>query len=170
MLYSYPFKYHKCVIQCGLGEETAESSYPLSVREGDGIVDNVRKWIEFKKKLKEEWKKLWKEKFNDKFRGEGVAIRNYPLLFVDQGTVIVATRDCKPPSFSEVVQSWAENFSLLNPSQVLPPHPSVGGWGKFIKTYFRKSQSKRKVMYEEPKPKRDKLQLKKGGRGWLHSF
>lgn len=137
--------------------------------EGVVIAKNIDKWIEFRKKLKEEWKKLWLERFDDKYRGEGVAVKNYPLLFIDSGTVIVATRKYKPPSFFEIVKNWAENFNITTPSQILPPHPSVGGWGKFIKTHFKKLKSERKNLYEPQKPK-GKLQLKKGGRGWLHGF
>lgn len=140
------------------------------VREGKALDDRIRKWIEFRKKLKEEWKKLWQERFDDRVRAEGIAAKDYPLLFVNRGTVIIATRKYKPPSFSEIVKSWAENFNLSNPSQILPPHPSVGGWGKFIKTHLKKHQSTRKKVYEAQKPKKVKLQPKKGGRGWLHSF
>jgi len=130
---------------------------------------SIERWIEFRKRLKEEWKRLWREKFDDKHRGEGVAVKNYPLLFVDRGTVIIATRNYKPPSFSEIVRSWAENFNIEIPSIIYPPHPSVGGWRKFIKTHFRNRLSKRKAAYEASKPKK-KLQLRKGGRGWLHNF
>ena len=133
------------------------------------IASNIEKWIEFRKRLKEEWKRLWREKFDDRYKGEGVAIKNYPLLLLDSGTVIVATRSYKPPNFSEIVKSWAENFNITYPSLISPPHPNVGGWGKFIKTYFKKTKSLRKASYEAPKPEK-KLQLKKGGRGWLHSF
>ena len=133
------------------------------------IASNIEKWIEFRKELKEEWKRLWRERFDDKYRGEGVAVKNYPLLFVDKGTVIVATKKYKPPSFSEIVRNWAENFNVTIPSLISPPHPSVGGWRKFIKTHIRKPKSERKALYEAQKPEK-KLQLKKGGRGWLHSF
>ena len=99
-----------------------------------------------------------------------MAVKNYPLLFVDRGTVIAATRNYKPPNFSEIVKSWAENFNVTKPSLILPPHPNVGGWRKFIKTYINKSRSERKALYKDASKPKQKLQLKKGGRGWLHSF
>ena len=126
--------------------------------------------MEFRRKLKEEWKRLWRERFDDKVRAEGIAAKNYPLLYVERGTVIVATRKYKPPSFSEIVKFWAENFKIFEESRIFPPHPSVGGWRKFIKTHLTKHKSTRRNAYKEEKQKKAKLQLKKGGRGWLHSF
>jgi len=126
--------------------------------------------MEFRRKLKDEWKRLWRERFDDKVRAEGIAAKNYPLLYVERGTVIVATRKYKPPSFSEIVKFWAENFKIFEESRISPPHPSVGGWRKFIKTHPTKHKSTRRNAYEEEKQKKAKLQLKKGGRGWLHSF
>jgi len=89
---------------------------------------------------------------------------------VDRGTVIVATRGYKPPSFSEIVKLWAENFKIFEESRIHLPHPSVGGWGKFIKIHLKRTKSNRREAYEESRKKKANLQLKKGGRGWLHSF
>lgn len=61
---------------------------------------------EFRRKLKDDWGLLWKERFDDKMKAEGVAVQDYPLLFVDRGHVIFASRDAKTPSFSEVVEFW----------------------------------------------------------------
>ncbi len=138
--------------------------------EGIVLEDNLKKWMTFRKKLKEEWKKLWFEKFNDRVRAEGIAIKDYPLLFIDRGTVIVATRRYKPLSFQEIVKNWAGNFNISNTPYILPPHPSVGGWGKFIRTHLTKSHSTRKASHKEPKPKIKKLQFRKCGRGWLNRF
>jgi len=171
IFHSYPFKYWGTLFYAeGRRRGSLKLFSSASVREGEFIASNVDKWIEFRKKLKEEWKRLWREKFDDKYKGEGVAIKNYPLLFVDRGTVIAATRNYKPPNFSEIVKGWAENFNVTSPSLILPLHPNVGGWRKFIKTYVNKSRSERKALYEDSSKPKQKLQLKKGGRGWLHGF
>ena len=52
----------------------------------------------------------------------------------------------------------------------LPPDPSVGGWGKFIRTELKKviGWRKRRFDHHEEANERRSQQLKKGGRGWLH--
>ena len=89
---------------------------------------------------------------------------------MNRGTVIVATRNYSPPDFLEILKFWAENFRILEESKISPPHPSVGGVGKFIRTHLIKPKSRRRKAYKEVKQKKAELQLKKGGRGWLHSF
>ncbi|MGD0994167.1 MAG: hypothetical protein ABR909_01420 [Candidatus Bathyarchaeia archaeon] len=42
--------------------------------------------------LRIEWEKLWRERRDDKVRAEGIAVNNYNQLFIDQGTIIHATR------------------------------------------------------------------------------
>ncbi|MBS7646593.1 hypothetical protein KEJ24_01970 [Candidatus Bathyarchaeota archaeon] len=120
---------------------------------------------EFLRKLKEEWKLMWMERYDDKLRAEGVAARDYPLLFMDRGFVIFASRDAKTPSFSEIKEFWASQ------GLVYSPDPAVGGWRKFVKTFIANQQnlrrSKRAQQYVEDKRERQQ-QLKKGGRGWLH--
>jgi hypothetical protein len=123
---------------------------------------------EFLRRLKEEWRLLWMERFDDRVRAEGVAVRDYALLFMDRGSIIFATRDAKAPSFSEILEFWASQGFVYSPD------PAVGGWGKFIRTELRTHASKdahsmAKIFYGE-KSKRvcEKQQLKKGGRGWLH--
>jgi hypothetical protein len=115
--------------------------------------------------VKVEWKMLWRSRIDDKVRAEGIASKDYSLLFVERGTVIVATRDFKPMSLKEILFS----HKILNVERVVSPHPSVGGWGKFARTVLNKQRRARK--WEKPLPRRNckkKLQLKKGGRGWLH--
>jgi len=126
-------------------------------------MENVKQ-DEFRQKLKEEWALMWNERFDDKIRAEGVAVRDYPLLFMDRGFVIFASRDAKIPSFSEIVTFWASQ------GHVYCPDPSVGGWGKFIRTELRKVTHSRARNFEriQPKCKSEKQQQKKGGRGWLH--
>lgn len=120
-------------------------------------VDNVRI----------EWKLLWRNRIDDKVRAEGIANRDYSLLFVERGTVIVATRDFKPLNFKEILLL----HKIQNVERLVPPHPSVGGWGKFARTILNKQKRARKWKVAESMPRRKRkknLQLKKGGRGWLH--
>lgn len=139
-------------------------SHPLSV-EGDWFMDNVA-WEEFRRRLKEEWERLWRERIDDKFRAEGMASRDYDVLFLDKGTVIFASRDAEIPSFREVLEMWAPP----NVPYALPPDPRVGGWGKFIRRELSKiiDTRKRRFDYHERPNKRNSQQSKKGGRGWLH--
>jgi hypothetical protein len=119
---------------------------------------------EMVEELKTEWRKLWQERVDDKVRAEGVAISDYSSLFVDQGTIIHATRDFKALNFKEIL----ERHQVENAERFIPPSPQVGGWNKFIKAEItsQKPQShKRAAAYLE---KKDIQQPKKGGRGWLH--
>ena len=123
-------------------------------------------WKELVDELKRQWGTLWRERIDDKVRAEGIADKDYEKLFVERGLVIVATRDFKPLSFSEVLERH-------KPSDVvggIPPSPSVGGWGKFVRNVLSKEKRfTRKVRPAPPEPERDeKQQRKKGGRGWLH--
>lgn len=118
----------------------------------------------FLKGLKEEWAILWKERFDDKVRAEGISVRDHPLLFVDRGFVIFASRNAMALSFSEIVDFWASQ------GFVYAPDPSVGGWGKFIRTELSNLIHSRARLVDDSrhKHKDEKQQLKKGGRGWLH--
>lgn len=119
---------------------------------------------EFRCKLKEEWTLLWRERIDDKVKAEGIAVRDYPLLFMDRGLVIFASRDAKAPNFSEIVEYWGSQ------GMIYVPNPIVGGWGKFIRTELKKLLHSRakKFNEDELKIKVEKQQLKKSGRGWLH--
>jgi len=115
--------------------------------------------------VKVAWKLLWHSRIDDKVRAEGIASQDYSLLFVERGTVIVATRDFKPLSLKEILLL----HRIQNVERVVPPHPSVGGWGKFARTVLNKQKRARR--WEKPVPRRNRkknLQVKKGGRGWLH--
>jgi hypothetical protein len=119
---------------------------------------------QFHRKLKEEWRLLWGERFDDKVRAEGIAVRDYPLLFADRGVVIFASRGANALGFSEIVEFWTSR------GFVYAPDPSEGGWGKFGRTEVRKLDRWRAKKFEDNQPKcrRERRQLKKGGRGWLH--
>ncbi len=124
-------------------------------------------WKGFLDELKKEWKILWRDAIEDKVRAEGIANRDYSLLFVDRGLVINATRDFRPLDFLEILQRHKPANSGRD---VIPPSPSVGGWGRFIRNVLsgQKRLTKRgRPVPSEPKWKQ-KQQLKKGGKGWLH--
>ncbi len=119
-----------------------------------------RKFVD---ELRGEWKRLWQERFDDKEKAEGVAVDVYPKLFVDQGTVVHATRDFKALNFKEILEKHE-----VDPRNI-QPHPEVGGWHKFAKTQINGNKPRRRSeSYEAPK-KDVRQQPKKGGRGWLHS-
>jgi hypothetical protein len=124
-------------------------------------------WKEFVDEVKAQWKMLWRERIDDKIRAEGIANREYSELFVEQGLVVIATRDYKPPDFFEILH---RHMSPEMISAVVPPHPSVGGWRKFIKGFISKPKqfTRRGRPIPQEVKRRGKQQLKKGGRGWLH--
>jgi hypothetical protein len=118
----------------------------------------------FLNRLKDEWRLLWRERFDDRVRAEGVSTRDYPLVFAGRGQVIFASRAAKTASFSDVVKSYASQ------GLVYSPDPSVGGWGKFIRSELNRvvHSRARSFINNESKHEKEKQQLKKGGRGWLH--
>jgi len=121
-------------------------------------------WKELVDELKRQWGTLWRERIDDKVRAEGVANKDYEKLFVERGLVIVATRKFKPLSFSEVL----ERHKPSGMGDAVPPNPSVGGWGKFIRNALRGQKRFTKKARPVPFERKEKQQLKKNGRGWLH--
>ncbi len=120
---------------------------------------------EFIEELRIEWKRLWQERLDDRVRAEGVAIDDYDQLFVDKGTIIHATRDFKALNFKEIL----EEHQVMNAERYIPPDPHVGGWTKFVKMNITGQKSQRKrLAHIYPEEKKEKQQLKKNGRGWLH--
>ena len=117
--------------------------------------------------VKIEWRLLWRDRIDDKVRAEGIANRDYLLLFVDQGTVIVATKDFKPLNFKEIL--CLHGLQKGEPFGSAPP--SVGGYGKFARAVLNKQKRVRGWEATESvgRRKHKKMQpKKKGGRGWLH--
>lgn len=116
--------------------------------------------------LKVQYKTLWRERIDDKVRAEGIANKDYSMLFVEKGTVIFATRDFKPLNFKEILNQ----HKVVDVNRVVPPSPRVGGWGRFIRTEIasqkRHGRVRRTRRYLDVKKQRQ--YLKKGGRGWLH--
>jgi len=117
-------------------------------------------------KLKAQWKNLWHDRIDDKMRAEGIASADYSMLFIEKGMIIFATRNFRMLNLREIL----EQHKVANAEQFVSPAPSVGGWGKFIRTFVTNrnphGRVRRSVQYEaEEKPMQ---QPKKGGRGWLH--
>jgi hypothetical protein len=124
--------------------------------------DNMKEFVD---DLRVDWKNLWRNRLDDRVRAEGIAKKDYSKLFVEQGTVIMATRDFKPLEFFDIVKEYLE----CDTEKVLPPNSTVGGWGKFIRTNIRNQKTAtRASRYVPPKktPKKGQQQ-KRGGRGWL---
>ena len=115
--------------------------------------------------LRADWKKLWQERVDDRVRAEGIAITDYSSLFVEQGTIIHATRDFKVLNFKDIL----EKHKVENAERFIQPSPQIGGWNKFVKTEItsqnRIRNSRARSYFEEKKVVQ---QPKKGGRGWLH--
>lgn len=116
--------------------------------------------------IKAQWKTLWRKRFDDKVRAEGIANADYPLLSVERGTILFATRRFKPPDLWDIL----EKNKIREAHRVIQPSSAVGGWGKFIRTVITaqipRGRVRRAMEYSAPQKQRQ--QLKKGGRGWLH--
>lgn len=115
--------------------------------------------------LKTEWKRVWRERFDDHVRAEGIAREDYLQVFVERGTVILATRNFKLMSFRDVL----EKHGIIDVNRYVSD-PRVGGWGKFIRATFptqKASNHIKRAMSYVPEPN-EKQHLKKGGRGWVH--
>lgn len=125
---------------------------------------------ELVEELKREWKALWRERIDDKVRAEGIADKDYGRLFVERGTVIFASRKFRMLSFREILQL----HGVIDVDRVVGPPPSVGGWGKFIRTVIAAQRGlkggKRKNAKRCLEVEKKRQHLKKGGRGWLHKY
>ena len=124
--------------------------------------DNMKEFVD---ELRTDWKSLWRNRLEDKVRAEGIAKHDYSKLFVEQGTVIMATRDFKPIEFFDIVKEYLE----LDTEKALPPNATIGGWGKFIRNNIHTQKpTTRAGNYGPPKKTSKKgQQQKRGGRGWL---
>lgn len=127
-----------------------------------------QEWKEFVDELKKQWGTLWRDRIDDRVRAEGIADKDYSLLFVERGLVVVATRDFKPLDFVEILERHKPDDLG---GGVVPPSPSVGGWGRFVRDFVRgRRRFTRRERPVSSKPERKgNLQRKKGGRGWLHA-
>jgi len=131
---------------------------------GGDCIDNAVDWKGFVEELRRQWKLLWRERIDDKIRAEGIADKDFELLFVDRGTVIVATRCYRQLDFKEILKEYEAPYEV-RVKQEQPPQ-SVGGWRKFAKKeIISKGKRERPKI---PKKKAKEQQMRKGGRGWLH--
>ena len=134
----------------------------------DGLLQNMSNDPkEFVNELRREWKTMWRAKFEDKVRAEGIADKNYELLFVERGLVLFDSRTLKALEFHEILEKHltpelAERFN---------PNPVRGGIGKFIKDYITVRNNVKKKMREETRTDLKTLnqaQQSNEGKGWLH--
>lgn len=109
---------------------------------------------------------MWQERFDDHVRAEGIACEGYEKLFVEKGTVLVATRNFKVLTLREIL----ELHKVENAERLVPADPHVGGWGKFIRSNISNGSSRKRSRRQEVvlETERRPQHLKKGGRGWLH--
>lgn len=135
---------------------------------GRDCIENAPDWKGFVEELRLQWTTLWRERIDDKVRAEGIADKNFELLFLDKGTVIVATRRFKPLEFKEILEEYDAPYEVKVKEE--RPLPHVGGWGKFGRQMAARARSRRMLWLEDnsKKGRNKNLQLKKGGRGWLH--
>jgi hypothetical protein len=77
----------------------------------------------------------------------------------------MATRKFKHLDFYEILLQHKASIG----SEAIPPNPSIGGWGKFIRNNLNRCQPKARPRRSAPEPlEKEKQQSKKCGRGWLH--
>jgi hypothetical protein len=121
----------------------------------------------FVEDLRKEWKGMWRARFDDKVRAEGIADKDYELLFVDRGLVLFASRAFKAPEFHEIL----ERHLTPEVAEKLNPSPVRGGVRKFIKEYISVQKDSKKKMTEEARAELENLkkaQKTSKGKGWLH--
>src|SRR5208337_5131776 len=101
---------------------------------------------------------MWRERIDDRFRAEGIAGQDYDKLFVERGTVVLATRNFKLLTLNGIL----EQHRIVNVDRFVQVNPHTGGWRRF----GRANAYKRLNSLPMPKPVvDDSRQLKKGGRG-----
>ena len=114
--------------------------------------------------LRNQWRELWITRFDDKVRAEGISRQDYPKLFVERGTVMIATRKYKPLSFHEILQQHLPE----DDTNGVPPHPFYGGYRKFIRDFIvrqkRETGQKRPSL---PSTKRGEKPSRKKVRRWI---
>jgi hypothetical protein len=115
--------------------------------------------------VKSQWKRMWTERIDDKERAESIAGTDFDKLFVESGTVLLATRSFKLMTLREIL----ELHNVADAERHVPPSKQVGGWGRFARTRLPRYESaRRRRGFAVSEDMGKKQQLKKGGRGWLH--
>jgi len=75
--------------------------------------------------VKSQWKRMWRERIDDRERAESVAGTDFDKLFVERGTVVLATRSFKLVTLREIL----ERHEVADAERHVPPCKQVGGWG-----------------------------------------
>jgi hypothetical protein len=140
-----------------------DSNKPPSTWSGENKFQAQKRLVE---DLKIQWKLLWSNRYDDRVKGEGVSVKEYETLYVEQGTVIHATRDFKALNFKEIL----DKHLIDNPDRYIQPNVETGGWNKFIKNEVtdRRLQKKNAHFDYRKSSELKHKQQKKSGRGWLH--
>ena len=97
-------------------------------------------WREFLEMLRKRWKSLWEDRIDDRVRAEGISNEDYDMLFVDQGTVIVATRNYEPPDFRDILDRHLKD---KKPGKIKKIKQSIEGMIKTRAVEKRYSRSKK---------------------------
>ena len=111
--------------------------------------------------IRDQWRRMWRERIDDRVRAEGIAGQDFDKLFVERGTVVLATRNFRFLTLNGIL----EQHRIVNVDRFGQVDPQAGGWRRFgrANAYRR--------LNDVPKPRAEvdySGQLKKGGRGWLH--
>ena len=142
-------------------QTTSNGDEPSEAQSNKSKIKTQKQLVE---ELKAQWKLLWSERFDDRVKAEGISINDYERLFVEQGTVIHATKDFKPLNFKDILQ----HHMIEDPERYIPPEAQVGGWNKFIKTELTGQRTKKSNTRPNKIEKPTSHKQKKNGRGWLH--
>jgi len=115
--------------------------------------------------VKSQWKQLWRERIDDRVRAEGIASMDFDKLFIERGTVVLATRNFRPVTLGEIL----DQHRVEDAEKHVAPSKHVGGWRKFGRTQMPRYESaRRRRGFAVSVDMGKKQQLRKGGRGWLH--
>ena len=114
----------------------------------------------FTEEVRGQWRRMWDERVDDHVRAEGIARQDYDKLFVERGTVVLATRNFKFLTLNGIL----EQHKIMNADCSVLASPYTGGWRRFGRAYAYKRLNDAPKKAEVDRQR----QLKKGGRGWLH--
>lgn len=134
----------------------------------EGSCSENKSKLQILEDVRGEWNSIWRDCIADKQRAEVIANKDYFLLFINRGTVIMATKDFKPLNLSDILCSHGIKDEKLNRAIA---DPSIGGYRKFSRIILNKQERiSRKISSQATKQKKFKKNqpLKKGGRGWLN--
>ncbi len=126
---------------------------------------SIKKDRQKAEKLKILWRELWTDQLIDKQHAEEMASREFSDLFIERGTVLRGPGNCVNLTLTDVLKKHQLSSNLL------PAHPSIGGYNLFIKNSIRSKRLSHvdtlKSSNEYSKVAKPR-QLKKNGKGWIH--